>query len=199
MKHQQEKVSDDYFLLSKLGELWLYGIAINWTELYQEEKPYRIPLPTYPFEGKRYWIDENPFKKGIELPTWTRVTQSLEVSEPEASSRQLPEISADEYEEEAEEDYEGPRDELEQEIARVWQEFLGYEHIGIYDNFFEINGDSLTATQLITRLQHIYPVEISLQSFFEKPTIANLAQIIKELLVEKVKNLSEEELERLGE
>jgi acyl transferase domain-containing protein len=197
VKHQQEKVSDDYFILSKLGELWLYGIPINWTELYRQEKPCLIPLPPYPFEGKRYWIDENPFKKGIELPTWSRVTQNPEVPGPEPSTRQLPKISPDEYEEE--EEYEGPRDELEQDIARVWQEFLGYDRIGIYDDFFEINGDSLTATQLITRLQHIYPVEISLQRFFEKPTIANLAQIIKELLVEKVKNLSEEELERLGE
>ncbi|TQV86002.1 SDR family NAD(P)-dependent oxidoreductase [Aliikangiella coralliicola] len=48
--------------LSKLLELWVNGLELDWNKLYQSEgsvktKPNRIPLPTYPFDNKRYWIE----------------------------------------------------------------------------------------------------------------------------------------------
>ncbi|MGS2798364.1 SDR family NAD(P)-dependent oxidoreductase [Bacillus velezensis] len=42
----------------KLAELWSKGFEIDWTRLYQEEKPRRMSLPTYPFAKERYWIPE---------------------------------------------------------------------------------------------------------------------------------------------
>jgi hypothetical protein len=44
----------------------------------------------------------------------------------------------------------------------------------------------------------MYPVEISLQSFFEGPTIAQLAELVRDLMVQKVMELSEEELDNIG-
>ncbi|MGD0098084.1 MAG: SDR family NAD(P)-dependent oxidoreductase [Terracidiphilus sp.] len=43
--------------LSKLVGLWVKGLDFDWSELYGEEKPRRISLPTYPFAKERYWID----------------------------------------------------------------------------------------------------------------------------------------------
>jgi acyl transferase domain-containing protein len=194
IKHQQEKITDDYYLLSKIGEMWIYGISIDWNGYYQdrEEIPTRIPLPVYPFEKKPYWLDEHPFAKLGEWLTRPGENRPLEEPEPEPSTGTEP----GEYEDR---EYEAPRDELEQAVARLWQEFLGFELIGIQENFFDINGDSLTATLLVTRLQQLYPVEISLQQFFENPTIASQAQLIKELLAAKIKELSEEELAELAE
>ncbi|NET55353.1 MAG: SDR family oxidoreductase [Symploca sp. SIO2E6] len=57
VRHPQEEGSDVSFLLKALGQLWLAGTEIDWDEFYGEEKHYRVPLPTYPFEGQRYWID----------------------------------------------------------------------------------------------------------------------------------------------
>jgi acyl transferase domain-containing protein/acyl carrier protein len=61
LRHPKEDKSDIDFILNTLGQLWLNGLTINWTGFYQnkyqDEKRYRIPLPTYPFERKRYWID----------------------------------------------------------------------------------------------------------------------------------------------
>jgi len=57
-----QQVSDVSYLLNKIGLLWLGGIKIEWSKFYSGEKRYRIPLPTYPFEGQRYWLDGNPFK-----------------------------------------------------------------------------------------------------------------------------------------
>jgi acyl transferase domain-containing protein/NAD(P)-dependent dehydrogenase (short-subunit alcohol dehydrogenase family) len=44
-------------LLSTLGELWSLGVAVDWTNFFKFEQRRRVPLPTYPFERQRYWID----------------------------------------------------------------------------------------------------------------------------------------------
>ncbi|HEX6564545.1 MAG TPA: SDR family NAD(P)-dependent oxidoreductase, partial [Chthoniobacterales bacterium] len=41
--------------LGKLGLLWTRGIDIDWRLLYQELRPIRVSLPTYPFAGESYW------------------------------------------------------------------------------------------------------------------------------------------------
>ena len=46
--------------LSKLVELWVKGLELDWSKLYGEVKPRRVSLPTYPFARERYWIDTAP-------------------------------------------------------------------------------------------------------------------------------------------
>jgi acyl transferase domain-containing protein/acyl-CoA synthetase (AMP-forming)/AMP-acid ligase II/acyl carrier protein/2-polyprenyl-3-methyl-5-hydroxy-6-metoxy-1,4-benzoquinol methylase len=46
--------------LTKLAQLWISGIKIDWQLLYPEQKPQRISLPTYPFARERYWISITP-------------------------------------------------------------------------------------------------------------------------------------------
>jgi acyl transferase domain-containing protein/thioesterase domain-containing protein/D-arabinose 1-dehydrogenase-like Zn-dependent alcohol dehydrogenase/acyl carrier protein len=44
--------------LHTLGQLWSQGVDdIHWPAFYADEKRHRLPLPTYPFERQRYWID----------------------------------------------------------------------------------------------------------------------------------------------
>jgi acyl transferase domain-containing protein/acyl carrier protein len=57
LPHPQDKHSDIAFLLNSLGRLWLSGISINWSVFSAKERRQRIPLPTYPFERQRYWIE----------------------------------------------------------------------------------------------------------------------------------------------
>ena len=57
IRHPRENISDIYFLLSKIGECWLYGKTINWDKFHNGNRRYRVPLPQYPFERKRYWIE----------------------------------------------------------------------------------------------------------------------------------------------
>lgn len=59
IRHPQETQPDVAFLLNTLGRLWLLGVQIDWSGYYVDEKRHRIPLPTYPFERKRYWIEVN--------------------------------------------------------------------------------------------------------------------------------------------
>ncbi|HLP44506.1 MAG TPA: beta-ketoacyl synthase N-terminal-like domain-containing protein [Candidatus Kapabacteria bacterium] len=95
-------------------------------------------------------------------------------------------------------DYVPPANELEQFIIDTWEKIFGFKKIGITDDWFELGGDSLTVVQLFSRIKEIYPVEISVNVFFEKPTPAGLAGMITELLYEKIRDLSEEEVDALA-
>ncbi|MEO8429874.1 MAG: amino acid adenylation domain-containing protein [Acidobacteriota bacterium] len=57
LSHPEDRESDRTCLLRAVGQLWLSGFAIDWTGLAGERRPRRIPLPTYPFERRRHWID----------------------------------------------------------------------------------------------------------------------------------------------
>ena len=72
--------------------------------------------------------------------------------------------------------YVAPRTPVEEKLVEIWQELLNLEKVGIQDNFFELGGHSLLITQLLVRVRDIFKVEISLQSLFKLPTIANIAQ-----------------------
>jgi len=43
-----------------LARMWLAGHTIDWASLHHGERRHRVPLPTYPFERRRFWIDPAP-------------------------------------------------------------------------------------------------------------------------------------------
>ncbi|HBB36165.1 MAG TPA: beta-ketoacyl synthase [Cyanobacteria bacterium UBA9273] len=57
LRHPKEQQSDVAFLLNALGQLWLAGFPLDWKGFYNRQERYRVPLPSYPFERKPYWID----------------------------------------------------------------------------------------------------------------------------------------------
>jgi acyl transferase domain-containing protein/acyl carrier protein len=57
VRHPKDPMPDLRYLLSQIGRLWLWGIQPGWEAFYADEKRCRLPLPTYPFERQRYWID----------------------------------------------------------------------------------------------------------------------------------------------
>ncbi len=59
-RHEQEAAS---FTFRTLGQLWLAGVDIAWSDFWAGEQRRRIPLPTYPFERQRYWLDQRPIDK----------------------------------------------------------------------------------------------------------------------------------------
>ena len=71
-----------------------------------------------------------------------------------------------------------PGNRTEQSIAEIWQELLSIEKVGIHDNFFELGGDSLLATGVIARLRSAFPVELSVSTLFERPTVHSLSELI---------------------
>lgn len=72
-----------------------------------------------------------------------------------------------------------PRTDLEREVASIWREVLRVGQISINDNFFEMGGQSLLATQVISRLRKAFRVDLPLRSLFETSTIAKLSALLE--------------------
>ncbi len=77
-------------------------------------------------------------------------------------------------------EYTGPRTGVEQVLAEIWADVLGVERVGIRDNFFDLGGHSLKATQVMARAAKTLQVELPLRKIFECPTIAELADQIEQ-------------------
>jgi acyl carrier protein len=75
--------------------------------------------------------------------------------------------------------YSTPRSPTERAIAKIWEQLLGTEKIGIEDNFYELGGHSLLATQVASRIRASFQLELPLRSLFKSPTVASLAEYIE--------------------
>jgi phthiocerol/phenolphthiocerol synthesis type-I polyketide synthase E len=180
LRHPDEQIPDRQFILQAVGQLWVRGCSIDWDKFYATQRRHRLPLPTYPFDRQRYWLQNG----AIEASAETRVTATA----PFGAEYPRPELPSE---------FVAPRNEIEEIIATIWRELLGVKDVGVYDNFFELGGHSLLATQLIARLNEVFPVELSLKQMFETPTIARLAEAITELLIEKIDGLSDDDAQLL--
>jgi acyl carrier protein len=78
--------------------------------------------------------------------------------------------------------YAAPRNDIEEQLAFVWQQLFGIDTIGIHDNFFELGGHSLLATQVLVRLQERFGVDLPVRTIFESHTIAELASHLEMIL-----------------
>jgi aspartate racemase len=79
--------------------------------------------------------------------------------------------------------YVGPRTPTERVLTEIWTRALHLERIGVFDNFFEVGGNSLTATRVMSRVCSMLNVELPLRALFESPTIADFAQVVEKTAV----------------
>ena len=78
-------------------------------------------------------------------------------------------------------DYVAPDNPTQEAIAAIFSQVLKLEKVGIYDNLFEMGGNSLQATQVISRLRESFSLELPLRRLFEQPTVADLALAVTEI------------------
>ncbi|HEX7186035.1 MAG TPA: amino acid adenylation domain-containing protein [Thermoanaerobaculia bacterium] len=193
--------------LETWGRLWLAGAEVDWRSLHDGARRLRVPLPAYPFERQRYWIE-----------TSKALAPSAEPSPPDPLSRHrergknseekrsgggapLPVMgegmgvrahSGDRYESVPEAKitprrsrpslgpaYAPPRNEMERRLANLFEEILGVEPVGAFDRFFEIGGHSLLGLQLLSRLKSELGVEVRLDWLFQAASVADLAELIR--------------------
>lgn len=74
-----------------------------------------------------------------------------------------------------------PNTETEKALAAIWTELLNVENIGINDSFFDLGGHSLLAIKTVSRIRDIFDVDLPIQTLFEFPTIADLANVLSEV------------------
>jgi phthiocerol/phenolphthiocerol synthesis type-I polyketide synthase E len=178
-------------LLQALGGLWVAGVEVDWSAFHGGRRRRRLALPTYPFERQRHWID---FEKLAAAPAAAATAETkAETAAPmavraamgapaPAAPAEAPKSYVDSRyaSKEGAGGFVAPRDEIEEILADLWQTLLGIERVGVEDNFFRLNGNSLIALQAISRIQSVFGVKLSVRSFFESPTVAGLARIIAE-------------------
>jgi len=183
---------DTVFLLHTLGMLWLSGAHMKWTRSRVEHPRKRIPLPPYPFEHRRYWVQPSSAATADptapQSPTLEDYTANLGDSDEMLAEHPRPRISVP---------YRAPETALEGRIAKIWQELLGLAEVGSEDDFFELGGDSLIATQVLSRLREMLPIELSMHDLFGSRTVTALSRTIERSLVARLEALPEDVAQRL--
>ncbi|HWS85825.1 MAG TPA: alpha/beta fold hydrolase, partial [Pyrinomonadaceae bacterium] len=73
-----------------------------------------------------------------------------------------------------------PRDLLEMQLARIWEEVLDVRSVGVRDNFFELGGHSLLATRLMSRIEEVFGKQLALTTLFRSPTVEHQAGLLRQ-------------------
>jgi acyl transferase domain-containing protein/acyl carrier protein len=172
-RHPRDQQSDGSVLKQALGRLWLEGVTVVWQMLGEEGRECRrIPLPTYPFEKKRHWI-ERPALQSTSVPTSAEIEQGevhLEANESvKLPGEPLPEVSQTAG---GDDGFNG----LEKQVLHIWEELFGIQQMSLDDNFFELGGNSLMAIQLMSQIRDTFGIEIELENMFDDPTIGGLVK-----------------------
>lgn len=170
-------------LLRAIGQLWLAGVEIDWSAFYRLERRHRVPLPTYPFERQRYWIDPLPAVASTtnltSPPTPAPVAQPLPLngaspSPTHPTSRPvtptpMPEVSTEEL--------------ILPLLADVLETTSGIDVSAAEPTttFLELGLDSLSLTQVALALKKKFKVKIAFRNLLEDyPNLETLAAFLAE-------------------
>lgn len=151
--HSQTSVENH---LTKIGNLWVSGAEININHCFShfggESLPSRVPLPTYPFEKKKCWIEPPTIDAQRTL-----VQPFIDQGQSSFRKNLAP---------------------TEQTIMKIWKGLLGVETIDRDDDFFALGGDSLLAIEAISQIEVELGAALKLQTLYEFPTIAQLSSAL---------------------
>ena len=155
-------------MLAALGRLWLAGVEPDWKEFYRNERRHRIPLPTYPFERKRFWIepakvkaDDSATAPAITLPG---ATPAAAGSQTEIPAGQPPTGAAP-----------SRRERIVAILLTQLRELSGMAEADINPavSFMDLGLDSLFLTQARQAFKNRFGVRISFRQLMEELTTLN--------------------------
>lgn len=133
--------------LNRLAALYVEGAAINWEALYHGQKRHKIKLPVYPFQRNRCWVEIDPADCD---PADCDPAKKIIATTNETKFQQAPIRIAEIILTGGDPNHYTP---LERKLGNIYGQILGLKEINIYDNFFEIGGNSILAIQLETELE----------------------------------------------
>jgi amino acid adenylation domain-containing protein len=85
--------------------------------------------------------------------------------------------------------YVAPRSDQETVLCKLFGDVLGVRRVGVDDNFFDLGGNSLLATRVVTGVVGEFGVELLVRTVFDRPTVRQLAVAVEEALVERIRAL----------
>ena len=90
--------------------------------------------------------------------------------------RALPSPERDDLE--SQKPYIAPRNEVESELIKIWEEVIGVTPIGVADNFFEVGGHSLSAIRLMARIETHFGRKLPLATLIQSGTVERMAELL---------------------
>ena len=164
-------------LLNALGQLWCAGADIDWSGLNDGERRRRVPLPTYPFERSRYWIDApRAQSQGAVAVAPAGVLSASQTTDPSAV---LP--SAPVHNTHPASPSMISTEPIQESLRQLFSDLSGLEPHTMDPSvpFIEMGLDSLVLTQAANALNKRFPIKIKFRELLDDcPSIATLAERI---------------------
>jgi phthiocerol/phenolphthiocerol synthesis type-I polyketide synthase E len=160
----KQQTSDRRLLLQAVGQAWSAGVAVDWRAFDAGRRPRRVTLPGHPMDRRRHWID-------APAPTPSPTAPGRAGS----GSPALAGTAAGQADQPAQAPA-APADPLEQ-VTAIWRELLGIEQIGPDDDLFMLGGDSLNASQLVSRTNRLFGADLPLEEFLDEPTVRRMTDL----------------------
>ncbi|MER9121207.1 amino acid adenylation domain-containing protein [Mesorhizobium sp. M0954] len=159
-------------LVQTLGKLWTCGVRIDWSVLHDHKPPQRTPLPPYPFDRKRYWLDavvtkEQERNADLNQPDIAAVSVDRRTGNEGVHSPTVVEMSAEAA--------------LDSQIAAIYRDILGLDEVVLTDSYFDLGGDSLSALSVIDRIEQLTGERLAVSLLLEHQTPRGLATALSKI------------------
>ncbi|MBB6414403.1 non-ribosomal peptide synthetase/type I polyketide synthase [Mesorhizobium sangaii] len=152
--------------LQTLGKLWTCGVRIDWSGLHDHKPPSRTPLPPYPFDRKRYWLDAVATKEQ---------GQNADLNQPNTAARSVDRPTGNEGVRSPTVVEMSAEAALDRQIAAVYRDILGLDDVALTDSFFDLGGDSLSALSVIDHIEQLTGERLAVSLLLEHQTPRGLA------------------------
>ena len=154
-------------LLTAIGILYAAGADLVWQWLAPNEGRC-VRVPNYPWQRQRLWAPRKDWL-GASLTEGPPTVEPSETTTP-PEVRRRSDLTAP---------FVAPRTTLEAILAESWSATLGFDRVGVHDNFLELGGDSLQATILLNQLQEHLGEAVPAHMLFHVQTIGDLADYLR--------------------
>ncbi|OAB38376.1 non-ribosomal peptide synthetase [Paenibacillus glacialis] len=147
--------------LNRICERYVQGARVNWEQLYTTHSVRKIPLPLYPFDRKRCWIEiERIDKRDVEARPMQSNTGVLRVTSTEASDH---------------------TSEIQETVKQMVSQASGLhlDEIDEHAHFLEMGLDSIMLVQIRKEINQLFKIDIAIERFFDSITNVNsLAEFV---------------------
>ncbi len=144
--------------LAALGAAWCAGASVDWAAVRHSRAARRIPLPTYPFERQRHWIDPPSSAATGPAPAIGAAAgdPGSDGAEPAAAG-----------------------DPIAATVGAIWSQLLGVASIADTDAFYALGGHSLLGAQVLARLRTELGVQLTIDQVLAAPTFGELVDVVR--------------------
>jgi acyl transferase domain-containing protein len=165
VRHPQQDIDDVTCFYRAYGALWANGASVDLSTFYDEERR-KVSLPSYPFERKSFWISSSLTGNLHAVSSEVVANDSNEESPCPNASRDI--AAAQDKS-------------IEGIVTGVWEELLGCDDIQPSDNFFNLGGHSLVASQMLEKVEANCGRKVTLTMLNNSDTLGDFCAAIEAL------------------